>query len=366
MAIVFDDKGNVIRGAYVAGDGKTYLADGSRLPAGYRVQTTDGNLWEMGKDGKGTLVRDMMDRQTGSSNPLTGAKVNNFDTPEVRKGTDLADLFNISNDVKEIERMMRKAADAKFDDLDKAYAKMEGQFGDNLAKAADAAQGVIRRTRNSAIQDGVSNARDATAQLTAMLGIGQAGAQGAQDIALSRAQLEDTRAAERAAVPQKALEYVNTLNEGLGKLAYQLNSNDIARYGADMNALVGLDANYSGLLAQNGTNESNLQIAALQAKAQLDSIRAGASRAVSTGQTTQESAMEQMLAQAGQLAKNMGAGPAETALWQLGILNGFNPDAKQLKGARDKDRAVSGPAPKLSSGPPGYVPPAIPAGKLTW
>ena len=92
MAMVFDTSGKEVKGAYIGGDGKTYLADGKRIPAGYRVQTSDGNMYEMGTDGVGKLVRRIDDQNPGTTNKFTGAAVPNFNEPRLATGRDLASL----------------------------------------------------------------------------------------------------------------------------------------------------------------------------------------------------------------------------------------------------------------------------------
>ena len=253
MPTIVDNTGKVVKGAYVGPDGHARLSDGKPIPAGFHVQTDDGKMWTMGTDGVGRLNYGNITQSDDTQRSLPAARL--YTAEEMGK------LMGIDTDVSSLVDKYVGAAEAKYDKLDEDYRKLQTQYGSNMATAQNMAIDAIRKQRSDAIQDGYSSAKEMSAILSGIVGTSQAGAQGATEIAQSGAALSDRRASDVAQAKLDAEVEAQRRKEEIGKLIYQLNSNDVQRMSVDANLMGTLDANKAGLMAQLEVNKTNKEIA---------------------------------------------------------------------------------------------------------
>lgn len=325
MPTIVDNTGKVVKGAYVGPDGHARLSDGKPIPAGFHVQTDDGKMWTMGTDGVGRLNYGNITQSDDTQRSLPAARL--YTAEEMGK------LMGIDTDVSNLVDKYVGAAEAKYDKLDEDYKKLEGKFGDNMATAQNMAIDAIRKQRSDAIQEGYSSAKEMSAILSGIMGTSQAGAQGATEIAQSGAALSDRRASDVAQAKLDAEVEAQRRKEEIGKLIYQLNSNDVQRMSVDANLIGTLDANKAGLMAQQIAANVQKEVAQIGASASAAALR----NSGYTGPTTGPAATDLL----GDYLKKLG--PNAALLFEGQFISGFEVSPEQWEAAKKADAALLKP-----------------------
>jgi len=147
-------------------------------------------------------------------------------------GEDLAKLYGIDYDEKSILEKFNKATETEYAAKDKAFAKTENQFYDQMYGTQTTALDTIRKNNAAAVATGASRGMQAANELSAILGVGQESAAGATELGQERNILQDEKTADMARNSQDAMDAANMLKQQIGQL-------DSANYAADTQFGVG-------------------------------------------------------------------------------------------------------------------------------
>lgn len=164
-------------------------------------------------------------------------RVSSIDRPErtgyLRSARELGELYDIDYDMAAIRGIYDDATNAKYALLSKELKQGENDFYTNNAQANATLLDTLKKATSSAIATGASRGLASAEQLGLMMEQQQAITDEATNLAQERANMADEIAAEKAENIIKAMEYSNSLKQGLAT-----NSTNI--YSADTQYDVGL------------------------------------------------------------------------------------------------------------------------------
>lgn len=295
-ATVYDAQGNLLPGAYVEG-GKTYLSNGERIKPGM-VVNVNGKTFRMDADNNPNNNKITADdfnniASLESSVRVTegagGVSGNNVPViyPNAPNGGGLARDYNITQDRAELEKLLTSAVDAKYAQLNAAHKRTEDAYYDSIGKTQDTVLSTLRKGNMNAITSGASKGVQAANELAAVLGLSQAGADGATTVAQAGSDLALNHATDLALAKSDALTTSNDLGKALAQIGSTFYNSDVVRYGSELNHNAAMDANMAGLMAQKyasdqalkgqlGANASQITAAQIAAAGSLKAAQASA------------------------------------------------------------------------------------------
>lgn len=261
--------GDKVAGTIV--DGKTYLADGSRVPVNSIVDTGAGGVWKMTENGGVKATDEDLGLTTIYGGSSSGSSSGSSTTSNVYnlndylnnrtaglKGLDLANMYGITYDQNKILDVYNQATDAQYALKQKEAQALENQYYQNLYGTQNSTIDALRAQRNSQISSGMSAGLAAAADSATAMGIQAEGAAGALELANQRQTMADELAAAYAENIVSALEESNAQRTNIANL-------DASLYEADVTA----DTSLAALIGELDATQTGYQ-------ANLDSIKAAA------------------------------------------------------------------------------------------
>lgn len=233
-------------------EGKTYLSDGSRVPVGSVVDTGAGGVWQMTDTGGVKVPGGSSGSNPGSwigSTPDYGS-INDYKSNATYKsrygiedimnnrtasqqGLAMGDLYGITYNMDDLLKVYNQATNAEYALKAKEQKIAENQYYQDLYETQNTTINALRAQRNNQIASGMSAGLAAAAESATAMGIQDAGAAGALEIANQRQLMADQIAAAYAENIVNALQDSNSLRSTIAGL-------DLNKYASDISFDVAL------------------------------------------------------------------------------------------------------------------------------
>lgn len=189
--------------------------------------------------------------------------------PRLMTGDELAKLYGITADRGAIEKLLLNAVDTKYTNLDRAQARTERNYYDQVATSQDSLLDVLRKNRTNAVMTGATKGMNAANELAAMLMTSQQNSLGATTVAQTGADLAKQKEADRAAAVLQALTTANAAGSDMMGRAAGMYDSEYVGYSADQAAA-------SNILAEKIRAASNKDVANISAAGSLAAAKASA------------------------------------------------------------------------------------------
>lgn len=233
-------------------EGKTYLSDGSRVPVGSVVDTGAGGVWQMtdtggvkvpgGSSGSnpGSWIGGTKDygsindyKSNATYKPRYGIEDIMNNRTASQQGLAMGDLYGITYNMDDLLKVYNQATNAEYALKAKEQKMAENQYYQDLYETQNSTINALRAQRNNQIASGMSAGLAAAAESATAMGIQDAGAAGALEIANQRQLMADQIAAAYAENIVNALQDSNSLRSTIAGL-------DLNKYASDISFDVAL------------------------------------------------------------------------------------------------------------------------------
>ena len=189
-------------------------------------------------------------------------------------GVGLGDLFELTYDRGEIEKIFNQGTDASYALKQKENQILQNQYANNQFANQQSAVESLRQQRNSQIASGMARGLNAAQEQGTILGIQQQGADGALELANKRQLMADEIAAEYAQNIIKAMQESNAVKQDLAKVSAQMYDADMLGYQTELSAIAqkyAADREYAAqVAAANISAEAQKEIAKYQKETGVD------------------------------------------------------------------------------------------------
>ena len=189
-------------------------------------------------------------------------------------GVGLGDLFGLTYDRGEIEKIFNQGTDAAYALKQKENQIAQNQYANNQFAQQQSAVESLRQQRNSQIASGMARGLNAAQEQGTILGVQQQGAAGALELANERQVMADEMAAEYAKNVITAMQESNAVKQAMANVSSALYEADMMGYTGELSAVAekyGADKAYAAQVrAANINAEAQKAIAELQKTTGLD------------------------------------------------------------------------------------------------
>lgn len=189
---------------------------------------------------------------TPTAIPQTSAQM---PAPVQLDGLSLGDKYGLTYNMDTIKQILDAATSAEFERKRQEYATTENKFYNQMGATQATALDTIRKSQAQAVATGASRGLSAANQLSAVLGLQQTSAEGANDLANQRNILAASEAEAFTKNASGALETSNAVKQAIANLA-------LTKYGYDTQGRVGeMDflAALENVAAQKYSADKNLE-----------------------------------------------------------------------------------------------------------
>ena len=180
-------------------------------------------------------------------------------------GVGLGDLFGLTYDRGEIEKIFNQGTDASYALKQKENQIAQNQYANNQFAQQQSAVESLRQQRNSQIASGMARGLNAAQEQGTILGVQQQGAAGALELANERQVMADEIAAEYAQNVITAMQESNAVKQAMANVSSALYEADMMGYTGELSAVAekyGADKNYQAALAQAAATKAAARISA--------------------------------------------------------------------------------------------------------
>ncbi len=180
-------------------------------------------------------------------------------------GVGLGDLFGLTYDRGEIEKIFNQGTDAAYALKQKENQIAQNQYANNQFAQQQSAVESLRQQRNSQIASGMARGLNAAQEQGTILGVQQQGAAGALELANERQVMADEMAAEYAKNVITAMQESNAVKQAMANVSSALYEADMMGYTGELSAVAqkyGADKEYQAALAQAAATKAAARISA--------------------------------------------------------------------------------------------------------